>query len=356
MSKSLGNGIDPLEVIDQYGADALRLTLVTGNAPGNDMRYYNERVEASRNFANKMWNASRFILMNLDDVTLHEPDPSDLTPADRWIISRANTVAKDMTENMDKYELGIAVQKVHDFIWDEFCDWYIEIAKYRIYNKDTDPKAANCALWVLRETLKNALKLMHPFMPFVTEEIYSVLAPDDGFLMKAAWPVYQEEKNCPADEKFMSQVMEMVRGIRAVRNNMDVPPARKTRVYIQTGDEDFWTNLEPMSSSLLPLMRGHDVVRLTEDQEAAEGMVSIVFGAGTAFLPLDELVDKQAEIERLTKERERLEKELKRSAGMLNNERFLSKAPEAKVREEKEKQIRYQEMMAQVEKQLADLM
>ena len=356
MSKSLGNGIDPLEVIDQYGADALRLTLVTGNAPGNDMRYYNERVEASRNFANKMWNASRFILMNLDDVTLHEPDPSDLTPADRWIISRANTVAKDMTENMDKYELGIAVQKVHDFIWDEFCDWYIEIAKYRIYNKDTDPKAANCALWVLRETLKNALKLMHPFMPFVTEEIYSVLAPDDGFLMKAAWPVYQEEKNCPADEKFMTQVMEMVRGIRAVRNNMDVPPARKTRVYIQTGDEDFWTDLEPMSSSLLPLMRGHDVVRLTEDKEAAEGMVSIVFGAGTAFLPLDELVDKQAEIERLTKERERLEKELKRSAGMLNNERFLSKAPEAKVREEKEKQIRYQEMMAQVEKQLADLM
>ena len=355
MSKSLGNGIDPLEVIEQYGADALRLTLVTGNAPGNDMRFYNERVEASRNFANKMWNASRFILMNLDDVTLTEPDASDLTPADKWIISRANTVAKDMTENMDKYELGIAVQKVHDFIWDEFCDWYIEIAKYRIYNKKTDPKAANCALWVLRETLKNALKLMHPFMPFVTEEIYSVLAPDEGFLMKAAWPVYQEEKNYPADEKFMNQVMEMVRGIRAVRNNMDVPPARKTSVHIQTGDEEFWKNLEPMSGSLLPLMRGNDVVRLTEEKESAEGMVSIVFGAGTAFLPLDELVDKQAEIERLTKERERLEKELKRSAGMLNNERFLSKAPEAKVREEKEKQIRYQEMMAQVEKQLADL-
>ncbi len=355
MSKSLGNGIDPLEVIDEYGADALRLTLVTGNAPGNDMRYYNERVEASRNFANKMWNASRFILMNLDDVTLTEPDQADLTTSDRWIISRANTVARDMTENMEKYELGIAVQKVHDFIWDEFCDWYIEIAKYRIYNKEQDPKAANCALWVLRETLKNALKMMHPFMPFVTEEIFSALAPEEGFLMKADWPVYADEKNDPEAERVMAQVMEMVRGIRAVRNEMDVPPARRTRVCVDTADEAFWSSLAPMSESLLPLMRGTEVERVAGGQETADGMVSIVFAGGTAFLPLDELVDKKAEIERLNAERERLSKELKRSAGMLGNEKFLSKAPPAKVQEEKEKQARYQEMMEQVEKQLADL-
>ncbi len=351
MSKSLGNGIDPLEVIEQYGADALRLTLVTGNAPGNDMRYYNERVEASRNFANKMWNASRFILMNLDSVDVEEPDQADLTLADRWIISRANTVAKDMTENMEKFELGIAVSKVHDFIWDEFCDWYIEIAKQRIYDREKNPKGASCALWVLRETLKNALKLMHPFMPFVTEEIYHALSDNDDFLMLSGWPVCDEDKNDPEAEKFMNQVMEMVRGIRAVRSEMDVKPARKTNVYIETADKELMANISAMGESLLPLMRANSVGEGT----GGEGMVSVVFSGGTVYLPLAELVDVQAEIARLTKEKEKLEKELKRSAGMLSNERFLSKAPESKVLEEKEKQARYQEMMDQVTKKLEDL-
>ncbi len=352
MSKSLGNGIDPLEVIDQYGADALRLTLVTGNAPGNDMRYYDERVEASRNFANKMWNASRFILMNLDDADLSRPAAEDLLPADRWIMSAANSLAKDMTENMDKYELGIAVQKVHDFVWDEFCDWYIEMAKDRIYNKNEDPKAANTVLWVLKDTLIKALKLMHPFMPFVTEEIYSALTGGKDFLMLSDWPVYDETLHFPEDEKQMSRIKDMVRGIRNIRSEMDVPPARKTSVMIDSEDRNLMDWLNVSQASIQPLARATGFEAFTGD---AEGMVAVVFDGGTAYLPLAELVDKQAEIDRLTKERERLEKELKRSAGMLKNENFLRKAPEAKVQEEKEKQARYQEMMEQVEKQLAAL-
>ena len=354
MSKSLGNGIDPLEVIDKYGADALRLTLVTGNAPGNDMRYYDERVEASRNFANKMWNASRFILMNLDGAELERPDDADLLPADKWIMSAANTVARDMTENMDKYELGIAVQKVHDFVWDEFCDWYIEIAKYRIYNRENDPKGAAAALWVLRDTLAKALKLMHPFMPFVTEEIYSVLTGGEDLLMLADWPVYDEALSWPKEEEWMGKVKEMVRGIRNVRSEMDVPPSKKTGILIETSDEDLAGCIDLIKESILPLARATKISRIA-DGDKTENMVPVVSSGITAYLPLAELVDLDKERERLTKEKERLEKELARSAAMLSNEKFLSKAPEAKVREEKEKQIHYQEMMEQVKKQLENL-
>ena len=191
MSKSLGNGIDPLEIIDQYGADALRMTLMTGNAPGNDMRFYNERVEASRNFANKVWNASRFIMMNLGDKELKKPADFIVRPADRWIMSKCNNLVKDVTENMDKFELGIALSKIYDFLWDEFCDWYIEIAKYRIYHAEEDPQGANDALWTLKEVLKKSLKLLHPYMPFVTEEIYSKLVPEEESLMMSDWPVYR---------------------------------------------------------------------------------------------------------------------------------------------------------------------
>ena len=197
MSKSLGNGIDPLEIIDQYGADALRMTLITGNAPGNDMRFYNERVEASRNFANKVWNASRFILMNLDEKELTKPENFGAHPADSWIMSKCNHVVQDVTENMDKFELGIALSKIYDFLWDEFCDWYIEIAKYRIYHAEEDPKGANDALWTLREVLKKALKLLHSYMPFVTEEIYGKLVPEEASLMMSDWPVYEESWNFP---------------------------------------------------------------------------------------------------------------------------------------------------------------
>ena len=200
MSKSLGNGIDPLEIIDQYGADALRMTLVTGNAPGNDMRFYNERVEASRNFANKVWNASRFIMMNLDGKELTAPTDLKKNPADRWILSRCNQVVKEVTENMDKFELGIALSKIYDFIWDEFCDWYVETAKYRIYHKEEEKAAADCVLWVLKTVLKQALKLLHPFMPFITEEIYSVLVPEEESLMMSEWPQFHAEWDFPAEE------------------------------------------------------------------------------------------------------------------------------------------------------------
>lgn len=237
MSKSLGNGIDPLEVIDKYGADALRLTLITGNAPGNDMRFYWERVEASRNFANKVWNASRFIMMNLEGVELREPKLDELHAADKWILSRVNTLAKDATENMDKFELGIAVQKVYDFIWDEFCDWYIEIAKVRTYKKDENPESANAALWTLKTVLVNALKLLHPYMPFITEEIFCTLQSDEETIMLSKWPEYKEEWNFPAEEAAIEHCKDLVKGIRNVRTQMDVPPSRKAKLFITSDDE-----------------------------------------------------------------------------------------------------------------------
>ena len=237
MSKSLGNGIDPLEVIDKYGADALRLMLITGNAPGNDMRFYWERVEAARNFANKVWNASRFIMMNLEGRTVAEPSKEALRPADRWIISKLNTLAKDMTENMDKYELGIAVQKVYDFIWDEFCDWYIEIAKLRTYQYDAMPESAGAALWTLRMVLTEALKMLHPFMPFVTEEIFCTLHPDKESIMLEQWPQYKEELYCETEEEMLVHVKDLVKAVRTIRKDMDVPNSRKTKLYIVSDEE-----------------------------------------------------------------------------------------------------------------------
>ena len=238
MSKSLGNGIDPLEVIDKYGADALRLTLITGNAPGNDMRFYWERVESSRNFANKVWNASRFIMMNLGDEQPTKPEAADLLPVDRWILSKVNTLAKDVTENMDKYELGIAVQKVYDFIWEEFCDWYIEIAKVRLYKKEEDPKAANAALWVLKTVLANALKMLHPYMPFITEEIFCTLCPEEETIMLAPWPEYTEEWNFAKEEADVETIKVLVKGIRNIRSEMNVPPSRKAKYFIVSPDAD----------------------------------------------------------------------------------------------------------------------
>ncbi len=231
MSKSLGNGIDPLEVIDKYGADALRLTLITGNAPGNDMRFYWERVESSRNFANKVWNASRFIMMNLEGAAITEPSADELQPADKWILSKVNTLAKDVTENMDKYEMGIAVQKVYDFIWDEFCDWYIEITKTRTYNKEQDPVSANAAFWTLKTVLTEALKLLHPFMPFITEEIFCTLHPKEETIMLAKWPEYRADWNFPAEEEMLEHCKDLVKGVRNVRTEMDVPPSRKKQRF-----------------------------------------------------------------------------------------------------------------------------
>ena len=355
MSKSLGNGIDPLGIIDKYGADALRLTLVTGNAPGNDMRFYNERVESSRNFANKVWNASRFILMNMKENVIDRPDDKLLTPADRWILSKVNTLTKDVTENMDKFELGIAVQKVYDFIWDEFCDWYVELAKYRIYHAEEDPAAADCVLWVLKTVLGQALKLLHPFMPFITEEIYSALVPEEESLMMSEWPKYTEELCFPEDENVMEHVKAVTRGIRNMRSEMDVPNSRKTKVYIICGDAAICEGIESLKESVMPLLMANDIlIRPTKDG-VDDNAVSIVVPDAVVYLPLDELVDLEQERERLTKEEERLNKEIRRAEGMLSNEKFVSKAPAAKVQEERDKLEKYTQMLAQVKERMAGL-
>nr|MCR4998357.1 valine--tRNA ligase [Lachnospiraceae bacterium] len=348
MSKSLGNGIDPLEVIDKYGADALRLTLITGNAPGNDMRFYWERVENSRNFANKIWNASRFIQMNLEGSEITEPAVADLTEADRWILSKVNRLAKDVTENMDKYELGIAVQKVYDFIWDEFCDWYIEIVKPRMYNKEADAVSANAALWTLRTVLSNALKMLHPYMPFITEEIYCALHPEEESIMISSWPEFKAEWNFEAEEAAVERAKELVRGIRTLRTDMDVPPSRKAKLFVTASDaaiRDIFTSIQPVYQGLA----GASEVVVQEGKGGIpEDAVSVVIPDAVLYIPLEDLVDFEKEKERLTKEKARLEGELKRSKAMLSNEKFLSKAPEAKVAEEKDKLAKYEQMMAEV--------
>ena len=348
MSKSLGNGIDPLEVIDKYGADALRLTLITGNAPGNDMRFYWERVEASRNFANKVWNASRFILMNLDGVTIHEPKEEELAVADRWILSLVNTLARDVTENMDKYELGIAVSKVYDFIWDEFCDWYIEIVKPRMYRKDEDMVSANAALWTLKTVLTDALKLLHPFMPFITEEIFCTLHPEEETIMLADWPVYCEKRAYPKEEAMIARAKDVVRGMRNLRTDMDVPPSRKAKIIITSDVEAVRQTFADIRDTYESLAGASDVVIQAGTQGVPEDAVSAVIPDAVLYIPLEDLVDFEKERERLTKEQARLEKELARSKGMLSNERFLSKAPAEKVAEERAKMEQYQQMMDDV--------
>ena len=355
MSKSLGNGIDPLEIIDQYGADALRMTLVTGNAPGNDMRFYNERVEASRNFANKVWNASRFIMMNLDGKELTAPTDLKKNPADRWILSRCNQVVKEVTENMDKFELGIALSKIYDFIWDEFCDWYIELAKYRIYHAEENQEAANDALWTLREVLKNALKLLHPYMPFVTEEIYSKLIPEEESLMISPWPVYDEKWNFEAEEAVVAHYQEIIRGIRNVRAEMNVPNARKATAYVVSEDASLRDGLTLLSDSAKQMASLSEFILKQDKEGIADDAVSVVVPDATVYLPLEDLIDFEQEIERLTKEQTRLTKEIARAKGMLNNEKFVSKAPEAKVQEEREKLETYEQMMAQVTERLNGL-
>ena len=355
MSKSLGNGIDPLEVIDEYGADALRLTLITGNAPGNDMRFYNERVESSRNFANKVWNASRFIMMNMEDKVISKPDEADFEVTDKWILSKVNTLAKDVTENMDKFELGIAVQKVYDFIWDEFCDWYIELVKYRIYHSDENYKSANAALWTLKTVLGNALKMLHPFMPFVTEEIYSALVPEEKSLMMSDWPQFSEDW-CYADaENITDHMKEVIRGVRNARAEMNVPPSRKAKVYVVCEDEKLCEGFEELATCACPLMSASELAVQADKAGIADDAVSIVVPDASVYVPLEELIDFEQEIERLTKEEEKLTKEINRAKGMLSNEKFVSKAPQAKVDEEKAKLEKYTQMMEQVKERLEAL-
>ena len=357
MSKSLGNGIDPLEVIDQYGADALRLTLITGNAPGNDMRFYNERVENSRNFANKVWNASRFIMMNMGEdekSAIHQPMPAGLEPVDHWILSKLNQTIKDATENMDHFELGIAVQKVYDFIWDEFCDWYIEMVKPRLYNSD-DQTSHAAAMWTLQTVLINALKLLHPYMPFITEEIFCTMQDEEESIMISSWPVYQEAWNFAQDEKEIETIKEAVRGIRNVRTQMNVAPSRKAKVYVVSEKQELLEIFKTGKLFFESLAYASESVCQKDKTGIADDAVTVAIPDATVYIPFTDLVDLSAEIERLEKEKARLEGELKRSRNMLSNEKFISKAPQAKIDEEKEKQHKYEQTYAQVEERLAQL-
>ena len=354
MSKSLGNGIDPLEVIDKYGADALRLTLMTGNAPGNDMRFYWERVESSRNFANKVWNASRFIMMNLEKAEVPASmDLSELTAADKWILCKFNDVAKDVTDNMEKFELGIAVQKVYDFIWEEFCDWYIEMVKPRLWNDEDTTKAA--ALWTLKTVLGGALKLLHPYMPFITEEIYCTLNPEEESIMIASWLEWKTEWDFKQDEKDVEMIKEAVRSIRGVRTEMNVPPSKKATVYVVAEDASVRETFEKGKVFFATLASASEVLVQTDKSGIAEDAVSAVIPQAVIYIPFAELVDIEKEIQRLEKEEGRLEKELARVNGMLSNERFISKAPQAKIDEEKGKLEKYTQMMEQVKERLAQL-
>ena len=352
MSKSLGNGIDPLEVIDKYGADALRLTLVTGNAPGNDMRFYWERVEASRNFANKIWNASRFILMNLDKADSSAVELSDLAPADKWILSKLNTLAKDVTENMENYDLGVAVQKIYDFIWEEFCDWYIEMVKPRLWNDEDTTKAA--ALWTLKTVLTESLKLLHPYMPFITEEIFLNLT-DEETIMLSKWPEYKAEWNFPEAETAIDHCKDLVKGVRNVRTQMDVPPSRKAKLFVVSDDASIRADLDANKDVYVNLASASQIFIQADKTGIGEDAVSVVIPGAVAYLPLEELVDFEKEKERLNKEKDKLTKELARSRGMLSNEKFLANAKPEKVEEEKAKLAKYEQMMAQVEERLASM-
>ncbi len=359
MSKSLGNGIDPLEVIDKYGADALRMTLITGNAPGNDMRFYWERVENSRNFANKVWNASRFIMMNLEKApeissgSMNKAAPLGLTMADQWILSKVNTLAKEVTENLDKYELGIGLQKVYDFIWEEFCDWYIEMVKPRLYNDQDTTKAA--AIWTLKTVLIQALKLLHPFMPFITEEIFCNLQEEEESIMVSSWPEWKEEWNFTAEESATETIKEAVRSIRAVRTSMNVPPSKKTKVLVVSENTELLQIFEHSKAFFASLGNASQVLIQPDKAGIDEDAVSALIPQAAIYLPFAELVDIEKELERLRKEEKRLEGELERVHKMLSNEKFVSKAPVAKLEEEKAKKEKYTQMMDQVKKQLAHL-
>ena len=353
MSKSLGNGIDPLEVIDKYGADALRLTLITGNAPGNDMRFYWERVENSRNFANKIWNATRFIMMNMEKADFSAVKLSDLTIADRWILSKVNTLAKEMTDNMEKFELGIAVSKVYDFVWEEFCDWYIEMVKPRLYNDEDETKAA--ALWTLKTVLIQALKLLHPYMPFITEEIFCNIQDEEESIMISKWPEYTDEWNFENDEAAVDTIKAAVRAIRNLRTGMNVPPSRKAKVYVVSAKEDVRYIFESSKSFFATLGYASEV-HVQEDKTGIdENAVSTLIHDAAVYIPLEELVDIDKEIERLEKEAAKLAGEIKRASGMLANPKFVDKAPAAKVEEEKAKLAKYTEMSEQVAERLAQL-
>ena len=347
MSKSLGNGIDPLEIIDQYGADALRLTLATGNSPGNDMRFSDEKVGASRNFANKLWNASRFILMNIGDEDIKCELPANLALEDKWVISLYNDLVKEVTDNLEKFELGMAVAKLYDFIWDVFCDWYIEIAKIRLQKGGSEAKDAKQVLvWVM----SNTLKLLHPFMPFITEEIWQTLPHDGESIMISAWPEYDPAHSFEAEEAEMERIMTAVRAIRNRRAEMNVPPARKAKVYIATAYKPAFEH----GSVFMQRLASASEVEVADSFEL-DGAVCIVTADAKIYIPMGELVDLAAEKARLNKELAAVEKDLAFVNGKLSNENFVAKAPAAVVEAQREQKTRYEEKIAMLKESIAKL-
>ena len=345
MSKSLGNGVDPLEEIDKYGADALRFMLATGNSPGNDMRYMTDKVEASRNFANKLWNAARFILMNLEGHEMPAGLPETLALEDKWILSRYNELVKAVTENLEKFELGIAVQKLYDFIWDNFCDWYIELCKSRLQGEEADN-----ARRVLCYVMTGMLTLLHPFMPFITEEIWQSLPHEGEALMIAPWPVYDPALCFPAQEKEMEQIMEVIRSVRNRRAEMNVPPSKKADLYIETAFADTFAAGVPF----LQRLASAAAVQIGESFDVP-GTVNIVTAAATVKIPLDELVDKAAETARLQKEKATVQKQLDGVLARLNNKAFTDKAPQAVVDGAKAQAAALQEKLALLEQSMAQM-
>ena len=345
MSKSLGNGIDPLEMIDKYGCDALRMNMVTSNSPGNDMRFYTERCEAMRNFANKLWNASRYVLMNLgEDAVNALPAAEKLEISDKWVLSKLNTLIAEVTENLEKYELGVAVQKVYDFIWDTYCDWYIELTKARLYSEDADRKQT--ALQVLVYVLDQVLRLLHPFMPFITEEIWQSLPHDGPALIAAQWPQYRQELAFGAEESHMESVMEAIRAIRARRTEMNVPPSKKAALYILTNKPQIYAEGEGF---IQRLAYADTVTLLNAEPENLDGMVTITTADAKLYIPMGQLVDVAKELERIAKELADARKFLASVEGKLSNEKFVSRAPEAVVEAERQKAQKTRDLIAQLE-------
>ncbi len=347
MSKSLDNGIDPLDIIDEYGADALRFTLVTGNSPGNDMRFYNERVEASRNFANKLWNATRFVLMNLEEDNLdQELDMSKLENEDKWILSKLNETIKEVTLNLNKYEIGLGAQRIYDFVWDEYCDWYIEMVKSRLFGEDEESKKT--AEMVLLYVLKNILKILHPFMPFITEEIWQHLPLNDKALIVSNWPNYEEKFNFEESVTSIEYVKIAIKAIRNARAEMNIIPSRKSKVIFVTREDKIKEYIVEGERFFTNLASAEDIEVLDNKKNIGEDNISIILDKCEVFLPLKDLIDYEKEFDRLEKEKEKLESEIKRVKSKLSNEGFVSKAPAKIIDEEKEKQKKYEDMMEKV--------
>ncbi len=347
MSKSKGNGIDPLDIIDKFGSDALRLTLMSGNAAGSDMRFSYEKLESDRAFLNKIWNATRFVMMNFDE---NEPKAGQLMAEDKWILSRVNSLAKKVTENIDSYELGLALQNVYEFIWGEYCDWYIEMVKPRLYNKDDTSRES--ALYTLKEVLIRALKLLHPFLPFITEEIFTTIQSDEETILLSKWPVFEESLNFSAEENEIEIIKAAIKSIRNIRAEMNVLPSKKSNIFIVSQNEYIRNVFEKGKLFLKTLAHGNDVIIQSDNTGIGDDAVSAIIQDGVIYLPFAELIDFEKEIARLEKEKDKLMKEVERVEKKLGNEGFVAKAPPALIQEEKEKAEKYKNMLLQADAQL----